>query len=93
MKVMLEVFELEYVDIENNLTNWKAKKMLKKVVTRDLTPFQMYKFYLDFKIVDMGIWSNLSFEEASNLIEHMVNNNTQNEKSLIANPTNVPFAS
>jgi hypothetical protein len=28
MKVMLEVFGLEYVDIEDNLTNWKAKKML-----------------------------------------------------------------
>jgi len=27
---MLEVFGLEYVDIEENLTNWKVKKMLKK---------------------------------------------------------------
>ncbi len=42
---MLEVFGLEYMDIENNLTNWKAKKMLKEVVTKDLAPFQMYKFY------------------------------------------------
>jgi hypothetical protein len=25
MKVMLEVFGLKYVDIEDNLTNWKAK--------------------------------------------------------------------
>jgi hypothetical protein len=29
MKVMLEVFGLEYVDIEDNLTNWKVKKILK----------------------------------------------------------------
>jgi hypothetical protein len=33
MKVMMEVFILEYVDIEDNLINWKAKKMLKEVVT------------------------------------------------------------
>jgi hypothetical protein len=76
MKVMLEVFILKYVDIENKPTNWKAKKMLKKVVTKDLTPFQMYKFYLYFKIVDTNMWSNSSFEQASNLIEHMANNNT-----------------
>jgi hypothetical protein len=26
MKVMLQVFGLEYVDIEDNFTNWKATK-------------------------------------------------------------------
>jgi hypothetical protein len=88
MKVMSEVFKLEYVDIENNLINWKAKKMLKKVVIRDFAPFQMYKFYSDFEIVDMSMWSNL-FEQASNLKEHMANNNTHNEKSSITNPSNV----
>jgi hypothetical protein len=35
----------------------------------------------------------LSFEQASNLIEHMANNNTKNEKSSIINPTNVIIAS
>jgi hypothetical protein len=49
--------------------------MLKKMVIGDLTPFQMYKFYLYFEIVDMNMWSNLSFEQVSNLIEHMANNN------------------
>ncbi len=58
MKVMLEVFGLEYMDIEDNLANWKAKKMLKEVVTRDLAPFQMYKFYSDFEIMDTNMWSD-----------------------------------
>jgi hypothetical protein len=44
--------------------------MLKEVVTGDLAPFQMYKFYLDFEIVDMSMWSNLSLEQASNLRTH-----------------------
>jgi hypothetical protein len=90
---MLKVFRLDYVDIDDNLTNWKAKKMLKEVVTKDLAPFQMYKFYSDFEIVDTNMWSNLSFEQSSNLIEHVANNNTQNEKSSIANSINVIIAS
>jgi hypothetical protein len=76
MKVMLEVFGLKYVDVENNFTNWKVKEMLKEVIIGELTPFQMYKFYLEFEIVDTNMWSHLSFEQASNLIEYMANNNT-----------------
>jgi hypothetical protein len=56
---MLEAFGLKYVDIEYNLTNWKAKKMLKEVVIGDLTTFEMYKFSSDFKIVDMNMWLDL----------------------------------
>ncbi len=93
MKVMLEVFELKYVDIENNLTNWKAKNMLKEVVIGDLTTFEMYKFSLDFKILDMNMWLDLSFEQASNLIKHMASNNIHNEKSPITNPTKVATTS
>ncbi len=86
MKIMLEVFELKYVDIENNLTIWKAKNMLKEVVIGDLTTFEMYKFSLDFKILDMSMWLNLSLEQASNLIEHMANNNAHKEKILNYKP-------
>jgi hypothetical protein len=64
---MLEVFGLEYVDIEDNLTNWKVKNLLKEVVIEDLAPFQLYKFYLDFEIVDMNML-NFPFEQASNLV-------------------------
>ncbi len=90
---MLEVFGLKYVDIEDNLTNWKAEKMLKEVVIGDLRTSEMYKFSSDFKIVDMSMWLNLSFEEASNLIEHTANNNTHIEKSSITNSTNITTAS
>jgi len=90
---MLEVFWLKYVDIKDNLTNWKANKMLKEVVIGNLATFEMYKFSSDFKIVDMSMWLDLSFEQASNLIWHMANNNTHNEKSSITNLTNVATAS
>ncbi len=93
MKVMLEVFGLEYVDIEENLNNWKAKKMLKKIATRDFTPFQMYKLYSNFEIMDTNMWLDLLFEQASNLIKDMANNNKHNEKSSITKPPNVAFAS
>jgi hypothetical protein len=64
------------MDIENNFTNWKVKEVLKEVVIGEFAPFQVYKFYLDFEIVDTNMWSHLSFEQASNIIEHMDNNNT-----------------
>lgn len=31
-KIMLDVFRLEYKEIEDNLTNWKWKKMLKEMM-------------------------------------------------------------
>jgi len=63
------------------------------VVTKDIAPFQMYKFYSNFEIMDTKVWSDLSFEQASNLIKHMVINNTQNEKSSTIDPTNVASTS
>jgi len=63
------------------------------VVTKDIAPFQMYKFYSNFEIMDTKVWSDLSFEQTSNLIEHMVINITQNEKSSTIDPTNVASTS
>jgi len=36
---MLDVFGLEYKKIEDSLTNWKGKKMLKEMVIGDIMPF------------------------------------------------------
>jgi hypothetical protein len=63
------------------------------VVTKDIAPFQMYKFYSNFEIMDTNVWLDLSFEQASNLIEHMVINITHNEKSSTIDPTNVASTS
>jgi len=53
----------------------------------------MYKLYSNFEIMDANMWLDLLFEQASNLIEDMVNNNTHNEKSSITKPPNVTSAS
>ncbi len=50
IKIMLDVFKLEYKEIENNFTNWKWKKLLKEMVTKDIMSFQMHKFYSNFGI-------------------------------------------
>ncbi len=39
MKIMFDVFGLKYKKIEDSFTNWKWKKMLKEMVTRDIMPF------------------------------------------------------
>jgi hypothetical protein len=61
IKIMLDVFKLEYKEIEDNLTNWKWKKMLKEMVTKDIMPFQMHKLYSNFGIFAINMWLNLSF--------------------------------
>jgi hypothetical protein len=39
IKIMLNVFRLDYKKIEDNFTNWKGKKMLKEMVKGDIMPF------------------------------------------------------
>ncbi len=61
IKIIVDVFILEYKEIEDNLTNWKWKKMLKEMVTKDIMPFQMHKFYSNFDIFTINIWLDFSF--------------------------------
>jgi len=42
----------------------------------------MYKHYLNFEIMDTNMCLDLSIEQASNLIKHMVSNNTKNENNV-----------
>ncbi len=63
------------------------------MVTKDFAPFQMYKLYSNFEIVDTNMCSDLSIGRASNLIKHMVSNNAQNEKSSTSKTTNIVFTS
>jgi hypothetical protein len=54
---MLDVFRLEYKKIEDNLTNWKWKKMLKEMVTKKIMSFQMHIL----GIFAINMWLDLSF--------------------------------
>jgi hypothetical protein len=52
LKVFLDVFQVQYETIEATLPTWRAKRLLKIVVSGDLAPHQMFRFYNEFGITD-----------------------------------------
>jgi hypothetical protein len=71
IKIMMDVFGLEYKEIIYNITNYKRGIILKDMVRWYILPFQMHKFYSEFDISNINTWLNLSFDYAINLIENM----------------------
>ena len=71
MKLLLDVFHIQYTDIEATLPAWKAKTMLKNVVSGDLAPHQMFRFYHEFGITDTTSWSDLSYDRAEIILRTM----------------------
>ena len=69
MKILLDLFQIDYAADIDKLTVWKAKSMLKTVVPGDLGTHQMFRFYHEFHITDHAAWSDLSFKQASTLLE------------------------
>jgi hypothetical protein len=65
--------------------------MISKEVSGSLAPSQMARFLIVFKITDIGIRSDLTFEQAKQLIENHQNNNDANMKtnSTIAITSNI----
>jgi hypothetical protein len=53
-------------EINYNLTNWKGEKMIKEMVIRDITIFQMQKKRKKLKsvfgILHVNMWLDFSFE-------------------------------
>jgi len=54
--------------------------MLKEMGTKDMSLFQMHKFYLGFGIFYVTMWYNLLFEQIAILIENMNKKNAKKEK-------------
>jgi hypothetical protein len=69
VKILLDLFQIDYADDVDQLTVWKAKAMLKTVVPGDLGTYQMFRFFHEFHITDPAAWSDLSFKQAATLLE------------------------
>ena len=80
----MDVFHIPYTDIEATLPAWKAKTMLKSVVSGDLAPHQMFKFYNEFGLTDTSSWSDLSYDRAEIILRTMKEKNMQGHDDLLA---------
>jgi hypothetical protein len=69
VKILLGLFQIDYAGDIDKLIVWKAKSMLKTVVPGDLGTHQMFRFYHEFCITDPTVWSDLSFKQATALLE------------------------
>ena len=69
LKILLDVFHIQYIDIEATILAWKAKTKLKNVVSGDLAPHQMFRFFHEFGITETTSWSDLSYDRAE-IITH-----------------------
>ena len=90
MKILLRAFNIDIEDVENTLPAWKAKSLLKQNVTGDLTPYQIFRFYQDFRIKDTSEWGDLSYEEAEQLLKKMENKEDMRSTSVTSTDTNIP---
>lgn len=52
LKMLLDLFQVQYETFEAILPAWKAKRLLKTVVCGDLAPHQMFYFNNEFEITD-----------------------------------------
>ena len=84
MKILLDVFHIQYIDIEATLPAWKAKTMLKNVVSWDLAPHQMFRFYHEFGITETTSWLDLSYDRAEIILRTMKEQNMQGHDDLLA---------
>ena len=71
LKVLLDVFHIQYANIKATLLAWRAKTLLKTAVLGDLVPHQMFQFYHEFFITDTTTWSDLSYERAESILRAM----------------------
>ena len=67
LKVLLDVFHIQYANIEATLPAWRAKTTFKSVVPGDLAPHQMFRFYHEFVVMNMVSYTKLMVKP-----EHLV---------------------
>jgi hypothetical protein len=65
VKILLDLFQIDYAGDIDKLTVWKAKSMIKTVVPGDLKIYQMFRFYHKFCITNPAVCSDLSFKQAT----------------------------
>ena len=84
LKVLLDVFQVQYGTIEATQPAWRSKILLKTVVFGDLAPHQIFRFYNEFGITDTTIWSDLSYDRAESILRAIKEENMQIQMDTVA---------
>jgi len=71
----MDVLNTLYAKIEDELMAYTTFGMIHKEVFGTFTPYQMVGFLIKFKITNISIWSDLTFNQVKQLLEYLQNNN------------------
>jgi hypothetical protein len=71
----MDVLNVSYVKIENKLTMYISIGMICKEVLGTFVPYQMVGFFIEFKITNVSIWSDLTFDLVKQLWENLQSSN------------------
>jgi hypothetical protein len=66
--MLVDVFQVQYANIEVTRPAWIAKTLLKTIVYGDLTPHQMFRLYHEFGITNITTWSDLSYDHVESIL-------------------------
>jgi hypothetical protein len=67
----MDVLNISYAKIEDKLIMYIAIGMIHKEVLGTFAPYQMVGFLIKFEIIDLNIWSNLTFDSTKQLSESL----------------------
>lgn len=84
----MDVLNIPYVDVEDEFMAYTDVDMIRKEVHETLTPYQMVRFFVNFKIRNITIWSNLTFEQTKHLFKNL--RNTKKMPTYATKKTNLP---
>jgi precorrin-6B methylase 1 len=74
VKLLMDALHIPYADIKDELTMYTGTNLIRKVLPHTLTPSQVARFLVEFNITNATIWSNLSFDQAKQLLKNLQNN-------------------
>jgi hypothetical protein len=70
----MDMLNIPYVDMEEEMTMYMAIGLICRAVFDTLVPYQMVHFLVEFKITNISISYNLSFDQEKQLLENLQNN-------------------
>ena len=52
MKILMDVLEIDYVEMEDTLYGWKAKSMIKSKVSTSIALYEIFAFFSEYDLIN-----------------------------------------
>ena len=69
MKILMDILEIDYVEMEDTFAAWKAKAMIKFKMPNSIAPFQMFNFFSRYGLTNSSARTDLDCEQAQQMLK------------------------